>query len=313
MQNGKNDPIDGQALEWLVRMQDEKAGAEDRQAFEAWLAADAANKAAYERARALWQRFDIITPEYEKLRRAGRIGRREVLLGGLAVLIAAPTAYVVSRPGFLADHKTAAGERRTVVLADGSSVELGSYTALSVDYTPSERRLTLHRGQAFFDVAADAGRPFIVNAAMATVQALGTRFDVKLRDDAGIVSVIEHAVAVRTAGASPIELREGWQVSYGTGGVDQPHEADLASVTAWRNDRIVFEDAPLRLVLQDLERYRYGRIVLMDETIGDMPVTAIFDTRQTSAALQTIERTLPVRIVDAGGLLTIVYRRNGPR
>jgi transmembrane sensor len=78
-------------------------------------------------------------------------------------------------------------------------------------------------------------------------------------------------------------------------------------VAAWRRDRIVFEDTPLRRVLAELERYRRGRIILTSDRIGSIPVTAVFDTRQTEAALQTIAETLPIRIFHATGYVAFVY------
>lgn len=309
MKEYETDPTYMEALEWFVLLNDDKATPEDRRAFAAWLQADPAHAAAFERAQSLWDRFDIVKPEFERLRRSGRLTRRNVTLGGLALALAAPAAWYMTRPGFLADHRTGVAERRIFTLPDGSTAELGSYSALSVDFTDRQRRLFLHRGQAFFTVAPDAARPFAVDAGAGAVRALGTRFDVKLLDGEATVSVVEHAVSVSLQASAPVEVAEGWQVRYDATGIGAPRPADLVAVEAWRSDRIVFEDAPLRLVLRELERYRRGRIILMDDRLGDMPVTAVFDTRQTEAALATIEATLPVGIVDAAGFVALVYGR----
>lgn len=309
MKEYETDPTYMEALEWFVLLNDDKATPEDRRAFAAWLQADPAHAAAFERAQSLWDRFDIVKPEFERLRRSGRLTRRNVTLGGLALALAAPAAWYMTRPGFLADHHAGVAERRIFTLPDGSTAELGSYSALSVDFTDRQRRLFLHRGQAFFTVAPDAARPFAVDAGAGAVRALGTRFDVKLLDGEATVSVVEHAVSVSLQASAPVEVAEGWQVRYDATGIGAPHPADLVAVEAWRSDRIVFEDAPLRLVLRELERYRRGRIILMDDRLGDMPVTAVFDTRQTEAALATIEATLPVGIVDAAGFVALVYER----
>jgi transmembrane sensor len=309
MKEYETDPIYMEALEWFVRIKDEKARPEDRRAFSEWIAADPGHAAAYERAQALWDRFDIIKPEYERLRKSGRIGRRDLLLGGLAVAILGPGAYVLTRPGIFADYTTDIGERSTVTLSDGSTVELGSYSSLSVDFTEQERRLTLHRGQGFFTVAPDASRPFIVHAGAGATRALGTQFDVKLTDDAATITVVEHAVSVRLPAGDPVEIEAGWQVRYNTDGLEAAHRVDVETAQAWRKDRIVFEDAPLRTVLRELERYRRGRIVLMDASIGNIPVTAIFETRHADAALATIANTLPIRVLNPDGIVAVVYRR----
>lgn len=308
MKDDETDPVFMQALEWLARMQDEKASPLDRARFAEWRAASRQNADAYERAERLWNRFDIVKPEYRRLRRADALTRRGIVLGGVAVF-ALGGGYLALRPDLFADLSTGIGERRVFTLADGSAVELGSHSALSVRYGEGERRLILHRGQAFFTVAADGARPFVVEAAAGTVRALGTRFDVKLTDAEATVTVTEHSVSVTPAGSPAVTIGEGWQVSYDPRGAGQPRRIDLETVQAWRRDRIVFEDVPLRRVLRELERYRRGRIVLMDETVGDIPVTAIFETSRANDALAVIARTLPIRVINAGGLVSIVYRR----
>ncbi len=298
-----------QALEWLVRLKDDKLTEHERRNFSDWVEADPANAEAFKRAEALWNRFDIVKPEYERLRRKDFASRRSILLGGLAAALVAPTTYLLTRPGLFADYRTGIGERRMVVLEDGSRAELGSNSSLSVAFSAQERMLTLHEGQAFFIVASDASRPFTVRAGAGATRALGTRFDVKFADDVATVTVVEHSVSVQIPDRAAIELVAGLQVSYGRGFVEPAHAVDLAVSQAWQHDRIVFEDAPLRNVLRELERYRRGRIILMDASIGDMPVTAIFDTHRAADALSTIAGTLPVRVLDPTGLVAVVYRR----
>ncbi|MDC7788024.1 FecR domain-containing protein [Rhodoplanes sp. TEM] len=307
MDQKATDPAVREALEWLVRLRDDQAGEADREAFRAWVERDPANAAAWAHAQALWTRFDIARPEIDRLRRSRKLtSRRNLLLAGFATLAGAGGLGLLGRPDLLADVTTAVGERRSLTLADGSAVELGTWSALSVDFTATARRVALFRGEAFFDVAADPARPFSVTAGPGTTQALGTRFDVKLLDGVVTVAVDAHAVTVRTGAAPAVEVGRGFQVSYGEEGRGPVVPADLAAVAAWRTDRIVVQDVPLRRVLAELERYRRGRIVLTTSRIGAIPVTAIFDTREPEAALRTIADTLPVRLVHAGPFATFV-------
>ncbi len=308
MQDDETDPIYMQALEWFVRMKDERVSEEDRLAFKSWLAIDSSHAVAYDRARTLWSRFDIVKPEYERLQTLRRIGRRGFMIGGLVALVAGSTTYIISRPGLFADYKTDIAERRSLNLPDGSTVELGGYSALSVRFTEGERRLILHRGQAFFQVAADKNRPFIVQAAMGDIRALGTAFDINIMPDLVTVSVVEHSVEVKTSGTGSVVVQSGWQVSYDDKGILPARQIDMSLVQAWRQDRIIFEDVPLRRVLDELERYRHGRIILMDSSIGDIPVTAIFDTRHPENALRIIAETLPIRILNMDGYIAVIYR-----
>jgi transmembrane sensor len=314
MKEFETDPVYMKALEWFVLLQDKAVSADDRRAFSVWIASDPAHKAAYERAQTLWQRFDAVKPEYDRFRQSGRpsgrrVGRRGVVLGGLAALVLLPGAYVLSRDDLFATYKTGVGERRSFTLADGSLVELGSYSALSVNFSDNSRNLVLHEGQGFFQVASDHSRPFVVSANDGTITALGTAFDVKLADQAVTVSVVEHAVSVAFGQGDPVRLDEGWQMTYGRDEAALPQRADQQTVEAWRSDRVIFEDVPLRRVLNELERYRRGKIFLTDTEIGNMPVTAIFDTRDAEAALATIAETLPVRVLNGSGWVTVVTRR----
>lgn len=307
-QDNTTDPIVMEALEWLVRLRDVNVSDDDRRAFQVWLGQDEAHAAAWAHAEALWKRFDIVQPEIDRLRRSqSAFSRRNVVLGSAAVLIGAGSLYAYSRPDLFADYATNVGERRTVTLADGSTVELGSYSAMSAKFTGSARQILLYRGEGFFVVAADAKRPFTVDAAGGTTRALGTKFDVKYVDNLVTIAVSEHAVMVG-AGASPgVKVEQGWQVSYGGSGLSGVTQADFGTIEAWRQDRIVFQDVPLNRVLAELNCYRRGRIVLMSSSIGNIPVTAIFDARQPDEALQTIVDTLPIRALHATPYVVMVY------
>jgi transmembrane sensor len=308
MEKEATDPIVMEALDWLVRLRDDKASDDDRHAFQAWLDKGESHVAAWEHAQAFWKRFDIVQPEINNLRRSQSVlNRRNLLLGSGAALIGTGGLYAFGRRDLFADFVTGIGERRTWTLADGSSVELGSYSALSINFTQSSRQVELYRGEGFFGVTAGAAPPFTVNAAGGTTQALGTKFNVKYVDDLVTVAASEHAVMVRVGAASPVKVEQGWQLSYDRNGPGGVTRADLGMIEAWRQDRIVFQDVPLRRVLAELERYRRGRIILMNKSIGDIPVTAIFDTRQPEAALQTIADTLPIRVLHAAKFVSVVY------
>ena len=125
--------------------------------------------------------------------------RRRFLYAAAAVAaVAAPAAVLLSQPDLLADHSTAVGERRKVTLEDGSTVELAGPSSLSVDFAAEARRVVLHDGEAFFDVAR--GTPtFRRPGGGRSGQALGTSFDVKRQGNEVTVAVVEHAVAVSSA------------------------------------------------------------------------------------------------------------------
>lgn len=298
------DPVYLAALEWLARLNDEGAVEQDRRAFARWLDESPAHPAAYARAQALWNRFELVRPA------VSRMHRRRAVLGALAALAAVPALYAISRQHLLADYRSGVGERRRIELADGSQVELGSDSALSVRLDGQQRRLTLHRGQAYFQVAADTARPFSVQAGAGVTTALGTQFDIKLLDDVVTVSVTEHAVAVTPRpGAAPVTVSAGWRMQYGESGGAEPARFDQAAALAWRQDRLVFNDAPLAAVLAELQRYQRGPIFLMNADVGALPVTAAFHAADPQEALRSLAETFPIRLRVVAGYATLVYAR----
>lgn len=295
-----------EALQWLVRVNDDRATEADRRALESWLSASDSHAVAWREAQAVWNRFAPIERELKQRDREGRPSRRTLLAlaaGGLAV--GAGGASLLRRR-FAGDYRTGHGETLMVELDDGSSVFLGAGSALDVDYTPQERRVALQRGQGFFTVAADAARPFVATAANGAVRALGTRFDILVRDDEVAVTSFEHAVAVSVPTRDPVTLSDGYRLTYGEGWISDPVEADIEAVGAWRHGRLVFRNTPLRHVLREIERQGGWHILLLNEAAGEIPVSSVFDIAHTRDALDLIDRTLPVSVIHTGTGVVLV-------
>ena len=318
MEQDRQDPLIEQALHWLVVLNDDAADEADREAFAAWLARGPSHEAAWARAQHVWSRAGAIEPAI-RARRAGAGAlppsardkpgwSRRRWLGAAAAtgLVAMAGGYALTRRDLFADYATGVGERRTVELGDGSAVELGSASSLSVSYTAQARALVLHAGEAFFTVAPDARRPFAVAARGGRTRALGTAFNVKHMPDAVLVTVAEHAVAVEAATGAAVDVGAARQVRYGPDGLGPLSPADLGAALAWRRGRLVFHDSPLGEVVADLERYRSGRVLIVDKRIAALPVTAVIDVRQTDAMLDTIAATLPVRVRRLTNLLVLI-------
>lgn len=326
------DPLIEEALRWSVLLKSKQASDSDRAAFEQWLQADPRHEAAWIQAQQVWMRVGKIGPAFanrpppppprryhatssaaaptpdaprlaadptlrSSVPRAPRSSRRRLLYTAAAMAaLSVPTALVLWRPGLFADLRTGVGERRSITLQDGSKVELAGASALSVDFTTAERRVVLQEGEAFFDVVEEATRPFVVAAEGGHVRAPGGAFDVRMAAGSVTVAVVTGAVDVSLANQLPVNVAMGQEVRYGAGRMGDVREADLVRVEAWRQDRLVFLNAPLSDVVADLERYRPGRIVITDRSLHDRPVTGSFDTRQTDTALDLIAANMPLRV-----------------
>lgn len=331
MQENRQDPLVEEALHWLVVLKDRNASEADRQAFDEWLKHDPSHEDAWRRAQLVWMRLDRIGPAFrnrvpppppvprldEPPAMRGRLsepvaartnrGRRRFLYAVAGVTaVAVPAVILLTRPGLFADHATAVGERRKISLEDGSKVELAGSSSLSIEFTADLRRIVLHKGEAFFNVVADPARPFVVDAATGRTRASGAAFDVKMIQPLVAVAVTAHSVFVSANGAEQVAVNEGQRVRYGPNLTGPVRDANLDQVEAWRRDRLVFQNTLLGEVIADLERYRGGHIVMTDQALRRLAVTAAFDVSEADAALDAIARLLPVEVTRITDLLVVL-------
>jgi transmembrane sensor len=206
------------------------------------------------------------------------------------------------------DWRTATGERRTVLLGDGSTLLMNTGTALDVHFGAHERRLVLHHGEIMIATARDpAGRPFVVATRDGTLTPIGTRFTVR-RDEADAdgpraftaLGVREGAVEIRAArdAAGPATLvRAGQQARFTRDRVDAP-EALEESGQSWTDGTLTAEGMPLGAFIAELDRYRLGRLRCAPE-VADLRITGAWPldgSDPTERILESLERRLPVRV-----------------
>ncbi|MGX1788289.1 FecR family protein [Bosea sp. NPDC055332] len=321
METAPTGTVDDEAVAWFVRLRDEEASEADRSAFAVWLEASPVHARAWRELKTVWGALDqAAAPKltttaapnilaHNAARHRPRTSWRP--LAAAAMLLLAMTAtWRLSPAGLLSDHRTGIGERRIVALADGSRVELGPASAIDVDLTGARRSVRLVAGEAFFAVARDTARPFVVSAGQGEIAVLGTAFDVKLgQSEAVSVVVTESKVAVSAAGSQAVGVIAGEEVSYDRNGVSAVRPADLDSAQAWRQDQLVFHDTPLDTVLSELGRYRRGHIQLLGGELGKRRITAVFDAKRPDAALETIAHNLDLRLLRMSDYLVALVAR----
>lgn len=301
-----------QAIDWLVLLHSGHADAGDRGAFARWRAADPAHEAAACAAEALWADVGATraAAQVRPVRHGGlwRGGmRRAVMAGALAasvVLALAGGIAPVSR--LFADHATAIGESRRVVLPDGSVAVLNTASALSVAYSASARRVALLDGEAVFEVAKDAARPFVVEAGGGSALAVGTVYGVRLRDGGAGVTVAEGVVVVTAPDGTARRLAAGQRAEYGPGPVSPAHGVDAGSESAWMRGKLIFNRRPLGDVMSEVERYHHGRIVVADRALRQLEVTGVFDLADADGVLRSVQQSLDVQVLRLP-LLTVLY------
>jgi transmembrane sensor len=310
--------IRAEAERWFARLRGGTCSAAERRAFAAWHAVEA-HAAAYAETERLWAGMDALAGDAEVgewLREARRPGRRAP--GGLrrlrwlsaaaaVALACAAGAYYATRPGSVAHYATARGEQRRVDLADGTRLVLNTDTALEVRLGRRERTLRLEKGEAAFEVAHEAGRPFVVHVGDSVVTDLGTRFVVRSDGAQTVVSVLEGEVAVDRAGHATARLTPGEQLAMD--GADwQKRRADPATVDAWTQGRLVFRATPLAEAVAQANRYGPGRLVVADASLRDYRISGEFRIGNTDALVRALESAFPIR-AEAVGEETRLKRR----
>lgn len=301
------DPLQREAILWFNRLRADRVTAADRSAFKAWLDHDAAHGKAFQQIEDLWSGLAGLPEARRRRRRA--VTRRSVGKGVVALLIGGG-AWSLYRSHPFAHFRTGVGERLVATLPDGSIVELSTDTALSIDDNAQTRRVVLHRGEAFFKVAVVPGRPFVVEAEGGSVTALGTAFSVADGPDGVRVTVTEHSVRIATSAGRNMRVDAGSQSIFTPGGaISPPHAIDPAIELAWRQGQLVFVNTRLDRVVQALNRWRRGRVVVMNSALAARPVTLIVNLADVDGALHQLQDALPLTVTNVTPLLTLVHAR----
>ncbi len=311
----RQDRIDDEAAEWVIRLGGPPLTSDEKRAFDTWRSASPEHDAAYSRASALWSDLDVGTRQKRATRRRNATIGATIGVIGLVFLFTQGDLEWLGLDRWRADYTTATGEIRTVSLPDGSTAQLDSHTALAIHYGAAERRIVLIDGDAWFRVApldAMEHRPFVVEASHGTSTALGTQFMVEREPDSVRTTVTEHSVRVVTR--TPDGLTHSVVVGVGRsvryrrdGSLQTLQAAPVEAMTAWRSGQLVFDNAALSDVIARLNRYRRGRIMLMGARLRDRRVSGVFSCSDIDGAVFSITRQLTVRSVSVAGLATIIY------
>jgi transmembrane sensor len=323
------DDRDEIATAWFARRRSGSMPAAEAAELEAWLAADPANRAAYDAVDLTWRAAEALRsdPEVLSLReealKARYLPRRRLMGVGLAA--AAVIGAVLLSPLALTsvgalralhdqEFRTGVGQQATVKLPDGSVVTLNTDTVLRTRADKGQRLLFLDKGQAYFKVAHDPAHPFVVAAGGRTVTALGTQFDVRVGPREFRVTLVQGKVRVE-APATAVGLalaKAGAPITPGpvqatemTAGsefaaTDNRHwnvtTTDVDKETSWLRGQLIFERERLGDVAEELNRYSTKKIVV-DGDAANIPVTAAFKAGDVDGFVRAVKDYGFVRVV----------------
>jgi len=354
-----------EASDWFVKNREGDLNAQEKKRFDAWLRESPQNLRAYLEMSAVWEDVASIDPGLnasadELIARAraeenivplespsplrtqgpsetsrrkgttpalGKVGLYYGLAASLILTLAGSWLY-----GQRNTYSTGIGEQRSIVLNDGSTVELNSRSRVRVRFSDAERDIDLMEGQALFHVAKDHARPFIVRSDGTSVRAVGTQFDVYRKTSGTVVTVVEGTVAVFEEPHPPhaeqgdagvpgegrgprsgkgedlapgdsangaIFLAAGEQVTVTTAttAAASPKQANVAAATAWTRRSLVFDSSPLTEVAQEFNRYNTRPLVIEDPQLAEFHVSGVFSSVEPSLLLRFL-RAQPELVVE---------------
>ena len=311
-----------QALAWVVALRADNLSNEVLDDFAGWLAESESHREAWSWALDTWETLGVVshlktesllmtevaTPAFQWLRSAFSVDalRNRLLPAAMAfslVLTLAAVALFKQAPEPDV-YRTAVGEYLEVVLADGSVVELNTDTALTVSFSDSARDIALLKGEAFFTVAKDPQRPFVVDIDGPTVRAIGTAFNIyRLSDDLAKVSVVEGIVRVAEKSDSAamavkskfLTVDETIEIDSVTG-LAEPQLEATAALTSWRHGQLLFDNTSLAQAVTMLNRYLEKKVVIGDAVANNIKISGTFSSRQNKETLVAVAQALQLEI-----------------
>ena len=294
------------AARWFVRLQEPAVDVVEYRRFEAWLNEHPQHQDEFEMLQGLWMAADLVPAarlqalcETAPVRRTRQPWLRYAVAASVvAVALGVGLFSGVHQPApYTAEYSTALGERRHVVLPDGSLMDMNSRSRIQVRFDKDRRGIELTEGEAMFSVEHDTSRPFVVEAGNGQVTVTGTRFDVRRDPSQTRVAVEQGTVKVQGQGADVISLTAGLGTQIDAQGVvAAAYAVNPAELTAWRSGKLVFNNASLSEVAAEVSRYREKPLTVDNDTVGNLRLTSVFNSDNTDALLKALPSILPVAV-----------------
>jgi transmembrane sensor len=318
------DQIRQEAAKWVVRLAG-PCSEEDRAAFEAWRAASFAHDAAYEREALAWEILDrlrafrpdseavdadlLAPPANTRLTDDWRAPRWAA--AAVMVVVIAALASISLGSWVTPAYATGVGERRVITLSDGSRIELNTDSKVVIRYSAKARRVDLVRGEALFEVVADA-RPFKLTAKNMALQTLHSQMALRLHADTALVTVREGSVSVRSGSAS-----EAAHLDPSTEGQFGPARAVIRPISSemvnqrlvWRQGAIAFSGESLSQAAEEFNRYNTRKIIVTDPSIREFHLAGYFQSNDLISFVGAVTRTFPVKASSRGDGAIMLSRR----
>ncbi len=321
--------IEAEACAWIAQLDgDAPPSEEDVAALREWINRSPLHRAELERLSDLWGDLNTLTKLAVPLRRVvpeptprriNRLFAAPVGGGVLAASLVVGIAVILLYLGQAGDavridtvYSTEVGQQQQVTLPDGSSIELNTDTQLAIDFDPSRRKIRLLRGEAYFDVAHDSRRPFVVYAGTSRVRAVGTAFSVKIKARTVDVMVTDGRVELASvkshesqipeseANLAVLEAGQSAQLNGSINRVATVEKAAIARKLSWRDGILVFSGEPLGYVVEEVGRYTAIDIQFSDPALRELPIGGYFRVGKIEALFDALESSFGIEVVRVG-------------
>jgi transmembrane sensor len=310
-----------EASVWIVRLHGGQRSPELEAGFHRWLKSHPDNTAEFERVTAVWDAAPHAStaglPRVTQWQQPRRRSHSWAIAAALLLTVVAGTllaSYLTHDP----EYVTAVGEQRTVPLDDGSRIALNSNSKIKIEYTQKRRGVRLLQGEAFFEVAHNQIRPFIVIAGGSQVTAVGTAFEVRYEPDHIDVTLVEGKINVTTADSvasssnpqgpnAAAATTNGYVMTAGErlrivkGSPTKRDSPRLDAVTAWRRGEVMLDDTPLSDAVTEMNRYNKSALVIDESQIANLHVSGIYRTGDSESFAQTVAQLYGLSVSQNGG------------
>ncbi|WNZ86740.1 FecR family protein [Pseudomonas sp. P108] len=297
------DHLHSEARDWLVLLTSGRATVADARALREWCAQSAEHARAFEEAKRLWQQLQ---PAVEQMQAPRGFGRR-AFLGGA---IAASAAFLLVRgtipggfEGLGADYITEVGQQRRFEPVQGVSLELNTQTRIN--------QRSIDNGVQGFELVSGevevqtARLPLAMQAGGGWLRASQARFNLRNTDQQVCVTCLDGAVEVDVEGRS-MRLESGQQVTYDARQVGSVQSVDTAAVMNWRQQVLVFNGATLSQMIDEINRYRPGMLLLLNRELGQRRVQARFSLDQLAGVALLIRDAYGVKCTELPGGVVVL-------
>lgn len=321
--------IEERAALWVLRREERSWSSADQAQLDEWLAESDAHKVAFWRLESGWRGADRIASLGVRLQPVRRRfdelgwGKPLALAASLVlvltfVLLQLPGQFSGSPQSSQIHFSTPIGGHRIVSLPDGSRVELNTDTAIRAVVDDRRRAVWLDRGEAFFEIAKDQGRKFVIYAGPRMITVLGTKFSVRRSPSEIVVAVLEGRVSVDSAAANAPDRHAtvtAGDVAIASGRstlVTNSVEA-VGQQLAWRSGRLVFHDSPLAAAVEQFNRYNQKKLVIGDPELARLLVGGSFSARNVEAFVQLLRATYSLDARETSGGIILSGRQMAGR